>query len=86
MNVDGAFWQKPAGTRKTSVPIFIDSRFINDSGEFGKMFVARIALAYAFKKTKKNGTEQLTSNSVLAQIFLTLWTLNPGSASSCSAF
>ncbi len=26
------------------------------------------------------------SNSVLAQIFLALWTLNPGAASSCSAF
>ncbi len=29
---------------------FVDSRFINDSDEFGKMFVARIALAHAFKK------------------------------------
>ncbi len=29
---------------------FVDSRFINDSEEFGKMFVARIALAHAFKK------------------------------------
>ncbi len=42
------FWQKPAGTRKTAVLLFIDSRFINDSNEFGKMFVARIALAHAF--------------------------------------
>ncbi len=37
-------------------------------------------------KTNTNFTEQLPSNSVLAQIFLTLWTLNPGPASSCSAF
>ncbi len=37
------------------------------------------------KKTNKNVTEQMTSNNVLAQIFLALWTLNPGAASSCSA-
>ncbi len=55
MNVDELlFWQKPAGTRKTSVLHFIDTRFINDSDEFGKMFVARIALANAFKKTNTN--------------------------------
>ncbi len=47
------FWQKPAETRKTSVLLFIDSRFINDSNECGKMFVARITLAHAFKKSKK---------------------------------
>ncbi len=41
------FWQKPA--EGTSV-LFIDSRFINDSDEFRKMFVARIALAHAFTK------------------------------------
>ncbi len=35
-------------------------------------------------KTNTNVTEQLTSNSVLAKIFLTLWTLNPGTASLCS--
>ncbi len=57
LNVEGAdiflfyldillFWQKPAGTRKILV-LFVDSRFINDSDEFGKMFVARIALAQA---------------------------------------
>ncbi len=33
-----------------SVLLFVDRRFINDSGEFGKMFVARIVLAHAFKK------------------------------------
>ncbi len=60
------FWQNPAGTRKTSVLLFIDSRFINDSDEFWKMFVARIAFAHAFKKTNTNFTEQQTSNSVLA--------------------
>ncbi len=49
------------------------------------MFVARITLSHVFKKTEKKITEQMTSNSVLAQIFLTLWTLNPGAASSCSA-
>ncbi len=49
------------------------------------MFVARIALANTFKKTNTNVTEQLPRNSVLAQIFLALWTLNPGAASSCSA-
>ncbi len=64
--------------------IFVAGRFINDD-EFGKMFVAHIALEHAFKKTNKNVTKQLMSNSVLAQIFLTLWILNPGAASSCSA-
>ncbi len=44
------FWQKAAGTRKTSVLLFIDSRYINDYDEFGKMFLERIALAHAFKK------------------------------------
>ncbi len=33
--------------------LFVDSRFINDSDEFGKMFVARIALAHAFQKGEK---------------------------------
>ncbi len=52
MNVDGAFIL--AETRgKTSVLLFVDSRFINDSDEFGKMFVARITLAHAFKKNYK---------------------------------
>ncbi len=69
MNVDGAFiWAE--NHRKTSVLLFIDSRFINYSDEFGKMFVARIALAHAFKKTNKIFTEQLLSNSVLAQILI----------------
>ncbi len=54
MNVDGAFiWQKPAGTRKTSVLLFIDRRFINDSEELERMCVARIALAHALKKLYK---------------------------------
>ncbi len=35
--------------RKTSVLLFVDSRFINDSDEFGKIFVAGIALAHALK-------------------------------------
>ncbi len=35
------------------------------------------------KKTNKNITEQMTSNSVLAQIFLVLWTFNTGAA--CNA-
>ncbi len=69
------FCQKPAGR---SVLLFVDnSRYLNDSHYvFGKMFVARITLSRV--------TEQMTSNSVSAQIFLTLWTLNPGAASSCS--
>ncbi len=49
MNVDGAFIFAET-RRKTSVLLFVDSRFINDSDEFGKMFVACIALAHAFKK------------------------------------
>ncbi len=49
------------------------------------MFVAHITLSHVFKKNYKNVTEQLTSNTVSAQIFLTLWTLNPGAASSCHA-
>ncbi len=32
-------------------------------------------------KNYKNVTEQMMSNSVLAQIFLTLWTLNLGAVS-----
>ncbi len=35
-------------------------------------------------KNNKTVTEQMTSNSVLAQVFLAFWTLNPGTASSCS--
>ncbi len=74
MNVDGAFIL-PETHGKTSVLLFVDSRFINDSDQFGKMFVARITLAHAFKKTI-SVTEQLTSNSVLAQIWcFGLWTL-----------
>ncbi len=59
--------------------LFVDnSRYLNDSHYvFGKMFVAGITLSRV--------TEQMTSNRVSAQIFLTLWTLNPGAASSCSA-
>ncbi len=49
MNVDGSFIVAET-CRKTSVLLFVDNRFINDSDEFGKMFVARIALAHAFKK------------------------------------
>ncbi len=49
MNVDGAFILAET-RRKTSVLLFVDSRFINDSDEFGKMFVERIALSHAFKK------------------------------------
>ncbi len=48
MNVAGAFILAET-RRKTSVLRFIDRRFINDSDEFGKMFVARITLAHAFK-------------------------------------
>ncbi len=42
MNVDGAFILAES-----------HSRFINDSDEFGKMFVAHIALVHAFKKQIK---------------------------------
>ncbi len=49
MNVDGAFILEET-RRKTSMLLFVDSRIINDSDEFGKMFAARIALANAFKK------------------------------------
>ncbi len=51
MNVDGAFILAET-SRKTSV-LLVDSRFINDSDEFGKMFVARIASAHAFKNEYK---------------------------------
>ncbi len=53
MNVDGAFILAET-CRKTSVLLFVDSRFIYYSDEFGKMFVSRIALARTFKKTNKN--------------------------------
>ncbi len=60
-------------------------RYLNDSHyEFGKMFDARITLS-RLKKNYKNVTEKMMSNNVLVQIFLALWTLNPGAASSCSA-
>ncbi len=49
MNYDGAFILAET-RRKTSVLLFVDSIFINDSEEFRKMFVAYIALAHAFKK------------------------------------
>jgi len=49
MNDDGAFILAET-RRKTSVLLFVDSIFINGSEEFRKMFVARIALAHAFKK------------------------------------
>ncbi len=52
MNVDGAFILAET-CRKTSV-LFVDSRFINYSDEFGKMLVARIAFADALKKTNTN--------------------------------
>ncbi len=39
------------------------------------MFVARIALAHAFKKTDTNVAEQLTSSSVLARFGFELWRL-----------
>ncbi len=45
MNVDGAFILAET-CRKFSVFLFVDSRFINDSDKFGKMFVSRIALAF----------------------------------------
>ncbi len=56
MNVDGAFILAET-CRKTSVLLFVDGRFINDSDEFGKMFVARIAFADALKKTNTNLNE-----------------------------
>ncbi len=65
MNVDGAFILEET-RRKTSMLLFVDSRIINDSDEFGKMFAARIALAHAFKNNNKNVTEQLTSFFFLA--------------------
>ncbi len=34
------------------------------------MFDARITLSHVFKKNYKNVTEQMTSNNVLVQIFL----------------
>ncbi len=49
MNDDGAFILAET-RRKTSGLLFIDTIFIIDSDEFGKMFVARIALAHVFKK------------------------------------
>ncbi len=49
------------------------SRFINDSHEeFGKMFVSCITLSHPRLVKIHNITEQLMSNAVSAQIFLTL--------------
>ncbi len=71
MNVDGAFILSET-RRKTSVLLFVESRFINDSDESEKMFVARIALAHAFKKNNTNLTEQLMSNSFSTDFFRAL--------------
>ncbi len=71
MNVDGAFILAET-SRKTSVLLFIDSRFKNDSDEFAKMFIARVALAHAFKKTDKM-LLRLTSSSVLARFGFEPW-------------
>ncbi len=48
MNVDGAFILAE-NRRNTSVFLFVDSRFINDSDEFWKVFFGCIALAHALK-------------------------------------
>ncbi len=56
MKDDGAFILAET-RRKTSVLLFVDSIFINDSEEFRKMFVACNALAHAFKKTNTNITD-----------------------------
>ncbi len=80
MNVDGAVILTETHM-KTSVLLLVDnSRFINYSYyEFAKMIVARITLSHpCLVKIHKSFTEQLTSNIVSVQIFLTLWTFNPG--------
>ncbi len=67
--------------------------FVDNSMQIFKWFSLQIwedvcrtyHIVTCLKKIYKNVTEQMTSNSVLAQIFLALWTLNPGAASSCSA-
>ncbi len=46
--------------------------------------LTHVSHCHVFKKNDKNVTEQMTSNKVLAQIFLALWTLNPGATSSYS--
>ncbi len=56
LNVEGAFILAET-RRKTSVLLFVDSRFINDSDEFGNMFVVRMALAHAFQKNIKCNCE-----------------------------
>ncbi len=82
MNVDGAFILAET-RRKTSVLLFVDNSMQISHYEFGKMFVTCITLSHAFKNNNNN--EQMMSNSVSVQNFLTLWTLNPGAVSSCSA-
>ncbi len=52
LNVEGAFILAETRRNQDDLSPFFDSRFINDSDEFGKMFVAHIALAQALKKTK----------------------------------
>ncbi len=67
--------------------------FVDNSMQIFKWFSLQIwedvcrtyHIVTCLKKIYKNVTEQMTSNSVLAQIFLALWTLNPGATSSCSA-
>ncbi len=58
-------------SRKSSVLLFVDnSRYIND--------VCRTYRIVTCPKLHTNVTEQLTSNTVSAQIFFALWNLNPG--------
>ncbi len=68
---------------RTSVLLVVDNTadiVINDCHyKFAKMFVAHITLPHpCLVKIHKNVTEHLTSSTVSAQIFLALWTLNPG--------
>ncbi len=80
------FWRKYAGTRKTSVLMFVDNSM--------QIFLRYISLqiwedvchTYHIVSRLKNifyKNEQMMS--VSAQNFLALWTLNPGAASSSSA-
>ncbi len=75
------FWRKYAGTRKTSVLLFVD-----DSMQIFLRYISlRIWEDVCHTPLKKIIKMSKWWVSVSAQNLLTLWTLNPGATSSCSA-
>ncbi len=72
------FWRKPAGSHQQQIYKWFSLQIWEDVCRTYRIVTCLV-------KNHKSVTEQLTSNTVSVQISLTLWTLNPGTASSCSA-